>query len=94
VIGEGGLLQALHTNGYSVVDHDPDYVVVGEGRSLNFEMFETAVRMIQKGANSSQRISIRIVPRSRACVPAAARSWHSWRRPPDARPSASASRVR
>jgi NagD protein len=50
VIGEGGLLQALHTNGYSVVDHDPDYVVVGEGRSLNFEMVETAVRMIQKGA--------------------------------------------
>jgi NagD protein len=50
VIGEGGLLHALHTNGYSIVDHDPDYVVVGEGRSLNFEMFETAVRMIQKGA--------------------------------------------
>jgi NagD protein len=50
VIGEGGLLHALHTNGYSIVDHDPDYVVVGEGRALNFEMFETAVRMIQKGA--------------------------------------------
>jgi NagD protein len=50
VIGEGGLLQALHTNGYSIVDHDPDYVVVGEGRSLNFEMFEIAVRMVQKGA--------------------------------------------
>ena len=50
VIGEGGLLQALHTNGYSVVDHDPDYVVVGEGRAFTFEMFETAVRMIQNGA--------------------------------------------
>ncbi len=50
VIGEGGLLHALHTNGYAIVDHDPDYVVVGEGRALNFEMFETAVRMIQKGA--------------------------------------------
>jgi NagD protein len=50
VIGEGGLLQALHTNGYAIVDHDPEYVVVGEGRALNFEMFETAVRMIQKGA--------------------------------------------
>jgi len=50
VIGEGGLLNALHLNGYSIVDHDPDYVVVGEGRALNFEMFETAVRMIQKGA--------------------------------------------
>ena len=31
VIGEGGLLTALHRNGYSVVDHEPDYVVVGEG---------------------------------------------------------------
>jgi NagD protein len=50
VIGEGGLLNALHLNGYSIVDHDPDYVVVGEGRALNFEMFETAVRMIQNGA--------------------------------------------
>ncbi|MBI5094790.1 MAG: HAD family hydrolase [Candidatus Hydrogenedentes bacterium] len=50
VIGEGGLLQALHSNGYSIVDHDPDYVVVGEGRTLTFEMFETAVRMINKGA--------------------------------------------
>jgi len=50
VIGEGGLLHALHHNGYSVVDHDPDYVVVGEGRSLSFEMTEAAVRMIDGGA--------------------------------------------
>jgi NagD protein len=50
VIGEGGLLNALHANGYSIVDHDPDYVVVGEGRAFNFEMIETAVRMIENGA--------------------------------------------
>jgi 5'-nucleotidase len=50
VIGEGGLLQALHTNGYSIVDHDPDYVVVGEGRAFSFEMFEAATRMILAGA--------------------------------------------
>lgn len=50
VIGEGGLLQALHLNGYAVVDHDPDYVVVGEGRAFNFEMLETAVRLINNGA--------------------------------------------
>lgn len=50
VIGEGGLLHALHRNGFSVVDHDPDYVVVGEGRALNFEMIETAVRMVNAGA--------------------------------------------
>lgn len=50
VIGEGGLLQALHQNGYAIVDHDPDYVVVGEGRSFNFEMMEAAVRMLVGGA--------------------------------------------
>lgn len=50
VIGEGGLLHALHRNGYSIVDHDPDYVVVGEGRSISFEMIETAVRMVENGA--------------------------------------------
>ena len=31
VIGEGGLSTALHSNGYAIVDKDPDYVVVGEG---------------------------------------------------------------
>jgi len=50
VIGEGGLLQALHANGYAIVDHDPDYVVVGEGRAFTFEMLEAATRMILGGA--------------------------------------------
>jgi NagD protein len=50
VIGEGGLLNALYHNGYAVVDHDPDYVVVGEGRTMNWEMMEKAVRMIMNGA--------------------------------------------
>jgi NagD protein len=50
VIGEGGLLTALHQNGYAVVDRDPDYVVVGEGRALSFEMVEAALGMILAGA--------------------------------------------
>src|SRR4051794_5867123 len=50
VIGEGGLLTALHQNGYAVVDQDPDYVVVGEGRTFNLELVERAVRMVAKGA--------------------------------------------
>jgi NagD protein len=50
VIGEGGLLTALHENGYAVVDHDPDYVVVGEGRTFNLELVEVAVRLILGGA--------------------------------------------
>jgi NagD protein len=50
VIGEGGLLTALHKNGYAIVDKDPDYVVVGEGRTMTFEVMEAAVRMVLDGA--------------------------------------------
>src|SRR5271156_1861872 len=50
VIGEGGLLTALHQNGYAVVDHEPDYAVAGEGRTFNLELVEAAVRMILGGA--------------------------------------------
>jgi NagD protein len=50
VIGEGGLLTALHNNGYAIVDRDPDFVVVGEGRTYNCELAEAAVNMILGGA--------------------------------------------
>jgi NagD protein len=50
VIGEGGLLTALHNNGFAIVDRDPDFVVVGEGRTFSFEMMETALGMIRGGA--------------------------------------------
>ena len=50
VIGEGGLLTALHSNGYAIVDKHPDYVVVGEGRTFNFEMVEAGLRMVLGGA--------------------------------------------
>jgi NagD protein len=50
VIGENGLAAALHLNGYTVVDDDADYVVVGEGRTLTFEMIERGVRLVERGA--------------------------------------------
>lgn len=50
VIGEGGLLHALHTHGYAIVDKDPDYVVIGEGRTLSYEMVETALNLVLRGA--------------------------------------------
>lgn len=50
VLGEGGLVLSLHANGYSIVHSDPDYVVVGEGRTLTLEMVSTAIEMILKGA--------------------------------------------
>ena len=54
VIGEGGLLQALHKNGYAIVDDDPDYVVVGEGRTFNMEIVEHAVRLILRGSGTRE----------------------------------------
>lgn len=50
VIGEGGVGLSLHNQGYSIVDSNPDYVVVGEGRLLNFENLERATRMVANGA--------------------------------------------
>jgi NagD protein len=50
VIGEGGLLTALHQNGYSIVDDDPDYVVIGEGRTIMLESVDKAINMVMKGA--------------------------------------------
>jgi NagD protein len=50
VIGEGGLLTALHINGCVTDEKAPDFVVVGEGRVLNFELVEKAVRFLMAGA--------------------------------------------
>jgi NagD protein len=50
VIGEGGLLNALHHRNFSIVDSDPDYVIIGEGRTMTLETLENAVRMIMDGA--------------------------------------------
>jgi len=50
VIGEGGLLTALHEYGYAIDDSEPDYVVVGEGRAVTLEMMEHAVRLVMNGS--------------------------------------------
>src|ERR1043165_5987455 len=50
VIGEGGLISALHDCGIAIVDQRPDYVVIGEGRNVTFEQLETATRMVWNGA--------------------------------------------
>ncbi len=49
-IGEPGLLNALYDAGLTMNDYNPDYVVFGETRSLNYEKIEHAVRLIQNGA--------------------------------------------
>lgn len=50
VLGEGGLLTSLHDNGLTLVETDPDFVVLGEGRNFTLEMVQKAVDMILAGA--------------------------------------------
>jgi len=40
----------LYSVGYSVNNVNPDYVVIGETRSYNFEKIEQAVNLVLKGA--------------------------------------------
>jgi NagD protein len=50
VIGEGGLLNELHNVGYSIVDDHPDYVIIGEGRTILLESVDKAINMIMGGS--------------------------------------------
>ncbi len=50
VLGEGGLLTSLHDNGLTLVETEPDFVVLGEGRNFTLEMVQRAVDMILGGA--------------------------------------------
>jgi NagD protein len=50
VIGESGLTEAIHSAGYVITDHDPDYVVLGETASYNLPLITKAIRLIVRGA--------------------------------------------
>ncbi|MFA7183853.1 MAG: HAD hydrolase-like protein, partial [Victivallales bacterium] len=50
VIGDAGLINALYEKGISMNDANPDYVVVGETRTYNFERIEHAALLVQRGA--------------------------------------------
>ena len=50
VIGGAGLIMALHDAGITMNDVDPDYVIIGEGNSYNYENILRAVRLVLKGA--------------------------------------------
>ena len=49
-IGEAGLLNALYDAGITMNDVNPDYVVVGEGRTYSLDTLTQAVNLIEGGA--------------------------------------------
>lgn len=50
VIGEAGLLNALYDAGITMNDINPDYVVVGEGKSYSLDTITKAVNLVKNGA--------------------------------------------
>jgi len=51
VIGESGLTEALHEVGFVITDHQPEYVVLGDTTTYNFETFTHATRLLAAGAH-------------------------------------------
>ena len=50
VIGEGALIHELYKAGFTITDINPDFVIVGETRSYNFDMIHKAAYFISNGA--------------------------------------------
>ena len=50
VIGDAGLTNAMYNVGFSMNSTNPDYVVLGETRTYNYEMLEKATQLVMGGA--------------------------------------------
>ena len=50
VIGENGLITAMHEIGYVLTESKPEYVVLGETRNLSFDSLTKAARFINAGS--------------------------------------------
>ncbi len=50
VIGESGLMEALHAVGYVMTEYRPDYVVVGDTQHYDYHKITQAIRLIRDGA--------------------------------------------
>ncbi len=70
VIGESGLINALHDAGFYIDNVNPIYVVVGESRTYNFEQIELAVHLILNGAKLIGTNSDLTGPSEKGVVPA------------------------
>ena len=70
VIGAPGLYNALYEAGVTVNDVDPDYVVVGETQSYNYESILHAVELINRGARLVGTNTDLTGPSERGIIPA------------------------
>ena len=60
-IGEAGLLNALYDAGLTMNDVNPDYVVVGEGRTYSLDTLTKAVNLVINGVGSVLGATVSVV---------------------------------
>ena len=70
VIGEPGLFNALHDAGITINTVDPDYVIVGESQSYNYETICKAVTLVRNGAKLIGTNFDMTGPSNRGIIPA------------------------
>ena len=70
VIGEPGLTYALYEAGLTMNDINPDYVVFGATKSLNYEQIEKASRLVMNGAKLIGTNSDLTDPSEKGIIPA------------------------
>ncbi len=51
VVGEGALIHELYKAGFTITDVNPDFVIVGETRSYNWDMMHKAAYFVANGAS-------------------------------------------
>ncbi len=75
IIGDAGLIHALYSVGYTVNNVSPDYVVVGDTHSYNFEKIELALNLVLRGAkligtnpDVSGPVEVGITPSTKALI--------------------------
>ena len=54
VVGEGALIHELYKAGFTITDINPDFVIVGETRSYNWEMMHRAAFFVRAALNTMQ----------------------------------------
>lgn len=91
MVGEGALIHELYKAGFTITDVNPDFVIVGETRSYNWDMMHKAAYFV---ANGARFIATNPTPTGAVFIPPVARCVQGSRKSPGANRSMLESRVR
>lgn len=91
VVGEGALIHELYKAGFTITDVNPDFVIVGETRSYNWDMMHKAAYFV---ANGARFIATNPTPTGAVFIRPVARYARGSKKSPDVNRSMLVSRVR